>query len=116
MSKLIYLTRNAEIGGMVFSSPPIISRDISDDEARQFIAIIGSLQEIIYCFERVDEASAQTFPYAAPVRFYVNSIFHYVSALFLLDYKKNKKLGFPRPGTVIKVLHPLELKILLDPR
>ncbi|HET9906747.1 MAG TPA: hypothetical protein VFQ23_08895, partial [Anaerolineales bacterium] len=49
------------------------------------------------------------------VRFYVNGIFHYVSTLFLLDYKRNRKNKLPNPGTIIKVLYPLGLSQLLDP-
>jgi hypothetical protein len=35
--------------------------------------------------------------------------------MFLLDYKDSKKKGLPRPGTLIKVLHPLGLGDLLNP-
>ena len=66
-------------------------------------------------FERIEEASFFTFENSAPVRFYINGIFHYISTLFLLDYKRNRKNKLPHPGTVIKVLHPLGLTQLLEP-
>jgi len=107
--------RGADIGWRVFEQPIMPTRSLADIQVWQLIGIVNILMEINYCFERIEEASFFTFENSAPVRFYINGIFHYVSALFLLDYKDNKNKNFPHPGTMVKVLHPLELTQLLDP-
>lgn len=115
MAILLKLARDAEIGWKVFASAPATSNPLSDFEATQLIGMLGTLHELMYCYERVNEASVITWSQSTPVRLYVNSIFHYVSALFLLDWKQNKTQGFPSPGTAIKALFPLGLENLLDP-
>lgn len=106
--------RSAEIGWKIFETP-ISDAPLNETSAWQIIAIVGTLMELNYCFERVEEASIFTFENSSPVRFYINGIFHYLSSLFLLDMKDNKKNGFVYPGTLIKALQPLGLADLLMP-
>ncbi len=115
LSKLRDIARKADVGWRVFKTPPKTSHPITDSEAAQLILINFRLHELIYCYERVEEASALTWARSTPVRFYVNSIFHYISTFFLLDLKRNQKAGLPYPGTVIKVFHPLGCDDLLNP-
>lgn len=115
MEKVRSFARGADIGWKIFEHPIMPTKTLSDVQVWQLISLAGTLMEVNYCFERIEEASDFTFENSAPVRFYVNGIFHYVSALFLLDYKDNKKKNLPHPGTVVKVLHPLGLTQLLDP-
>jgi len=115
VEKLRDYVRNADIGWKIFEHPIMANLELSDMRVWQLIGIAGTLMEVNYCFERIEEASYFTFENSAPVRFYVNGIFHYVSSLFLLDYYDNKKKNLPYPGTVVKVLHPLGLTQLLDP-
>lgn len=115
MDRIRSFARGADIGWKVFQEP--IKPDISLTELQtlQIMAIIGTLLELNYSFERIEEASLFTFENSAPVRFYINSIFHYITALFLLDKQENTKQGFAYPGTIIKVLQPIGLVDLLHP-
>lgn len=106
--------RNAEIGWRIYSEPLKLEK-LTDNQVWQFIGIVGSLQELEYCFERIEEARFFTFDNSAPVRFYVNGIFHYVTSLFLLNWDENNKKGLPYPGTIITVLFPIRLSRLLEP-
>ncbi len=107
--------RSADIGWMIFQQPIELRQTLTDLNIWQLIGVVGTLFDLNYCFERIEEASVLTFENSAPVRFYLNGIFHYATALFLLDAKKNFEKGLPRPGTIIKVLHPIGLSELLDP-
>jgi hypothetical protein len=80
---------------------------LSELQIWQLIGIVGTLREYSYSIERVEEVSLFTFENSAPVRFYINGIFHYLTALFLLDREENKRKTLPRPGTVIKVGSPV---------
>ena len=115
MENIRSFARDANIGWKIFRQPILPTQELVDIQIWQLVSILGTLMELNYCFERIEEASYFTFENSAPVRFYVNGIFHYVSALFLLDYKDNKKKNLPHPGTIVKVLHPLGLTQLLDP-
>lgn len=102
--------RKAEIGWRLFANPIKTSHLLSDQEATQLIMIVTTLHELCYCVERLDEASFLSWERSTPVRFYVTSLYNYVSALFLLD-----KTGSIMGGTVHKVLDPLGLSYLLQP-
>ena len=115
LDRIRAFTRNADIGWKIFESPIMPELKLTELQIWQIIWIVGTLQEFNYSIERVEEASLFTFDNSAPVRFYINGIFHYLTALFLLDREENKKKNFPRPGTVIKVLQPIGLGKLLDP-
>lgn len=107
--------RGADIGWKIFETPINLETPLSEVSAWQVLAIAGTLMELNYCFERVEEASIFTFENSSPVRFYINGIFHYLTSLFLLDLKSNKKNGFLYPGTLVKALQPLGLVELLVP-
>lgn len=107
--------RSADIGWKIFKTPIDLEIPLSETSAWQIIAMVGTLMELYYCFERVEEASIFTFENSSPVRFYINGIFHYLASLFLLDMKDNKKNGFQYPGTLVKALQPLGLLDLLVP-
>ena len=115
LSRIRDFSRKADIGWKIFEKPVMPNSSLTDTQIWQLIGIVGTLSELNFCFEKVEEASFFTFENSAPVRFYVNGIFHYLAALFLLDIKGNKKSNLPRPGTVIKALHPIGLEKLLDP-
>ena len=104
----------SDIGWRNFQEPILPIIQLSQLNIWQIYSIISSLQELSYCFERIEEAALLTWDRSAPVRFYVNGIFHYISSLFLLGWKDNEEQGLPYPGTVIKVLHPLGLSQLLS--
>jgi len=107
--------RSADIGWKVFEDLIVPTTPLSEMQTWQLLAIVGILMELNYCFERVEEASFFTFENSAPVRFYVNGIFHYLASMFLLDAKDNFKKGFHYPGTLIKALQPMGLEELLKP-
>ena len=115
LNKIRNFARDADIGWKIFENPIIPDVTLTDIQTWQIIAIVGTLLELNYSFERVEEASMFTFENSAPVRFYVNGIFHYLATLFLLDAKDNQKKGFSRPGTLIKALQPIGLGDLLNP-
>ncbi len=115
LDKLRSFSRRADIGWKIFEKPIAPELHLTEMQIWQLLAIEGTLMEFNYSFERVEEASMFTFESSAPVRFYVNGIFHYLTTLFLLDTKNNEKKGFLRPGTLIKVLQPIGLDDLLDP-
>jgi hypothetical protein len=107
--------RDADIGWPIFLVPIKLEVDLSDNQVLQLMGLSGTLLELNYCFERIEEATLFTFPNSAPVRFYVNGLFHYISALFLIDRMDKRHKHLPYPGTVINVLHPIGLSRLLDP-
>ncbi|MCH7663040.1 MAG: hypothetical protein IH859_04120, partial [Chloroflexi bacterium] len=71
-------------------------------------------QELVYCFESAVRGAEITWSRSDSVRFYVNGVLHYLCALFLLDWNRNKKKELPRAGTIIKVLHPIGLDQLVN--
>jgi len=115
LDKIRVFARQADYGWKSFNNPICSNCKLSEKQAWQLVTLVGTLHELLYCFDRVEETTFFTFANSTPVRFYVNGIFHYVSALFLLDWKKNKAKKLPHPGTVIKVLYPIGLSNLLDP-
>ena len=115
MEKIRIYARSAEIGWKAFEQPIMLHKKLTGENIWQLIGVVGALFDLNYCFERIEEAGILTFENSAPVRFYVNGIFHYATALFLLDKKDNLDLGFPRAGTIIRVLHPIGMDSLLDP-
>ncbi|MBL7162011.1 MAG: hypothetical protein ISS57_05340 [Anaerolineales bacterium] len=110
ISKIRSVARNAEIGWKLFKTPPTVSIELSDEECFQIFALISTLHGFCYGVERLDYASFETGPDSIPVRFYINSVYHYIAALFLLD-KGNDPLG----GTVYKTLVKMDLADLLAP-
>ncbi len=115
LDRIRNFAREADIGWKIFEYPIEPDIKLTEMQTWQLMAIVGTLLEFNYAFERVEEASLFTFENSAPVRYYVNGIFHYLTALFLLDAKDNQKRGFSRPGNIIKVLQPMGLGHLLNP-
>lgn len=107
--------KKAEYGWKCFNEPIQPNCQLSEKQTWQLITLAGTLQELLFCFEKVEEEAFFNFAHSTPVRFFVNGIFHYVSAMFLLDWKRNRSKRLPHPGTVIKVLNPIGLGDLLDP-
>lgn len=104
------VARKAEIGWKIFTTPPRISQPLSEEQQIRLLTIIATLDAFCYGFERLDEASSITGPSSTPVRFYINSLYHYISALYLLD-KGDDSIG----GMINKTFEPMGLSNLLDP-
>lgn len=115
LDRIRSFARGADMGWKVFQEPVKPDIKLTELQTLQIMAIAGTLLELNYSFERIEEASLFTFENSAPVRFYIYSVFQYITALFLLDKQGNTKQGFAYPGTVIKVLQPIELADLLHP-
>jgi len=110
ITKIRSMAREADIGWRLFACPPMPAHSLTEEEQIQIITIVATLRSFCYGVERLDEASFVTGPDSTPVRFYINSLYHYIAALYLLD-RNNDPIG----GTVYKTLHPMGLASLLDP-
>jgi len=106
---------HAEIGWKLFSKPQLPTHTLSDKEILQLIGVERALHELCYCCERIEEASVITWGGASPTRFYLNSIYHYVSSMFLVDTSKETHKNLPMGGTVIRAFAPIGLSNLLEP-
>ena len=103
MKKIRDFSRNAEVGWTLFEYSPNVK--IEEVEYIQIIFIVEALRQIGYCFERLEEVAFFTGGTSTPVRFYLNSLYHYIAAMFLIDKDKNNAMG----GSVIKCLKRLGL-------
>ena len=74
-----------------------------------------ALHELGYCFDRMQEVADITWGGSSPTRFYLNSIYYYVSSMFLVDKTKISHKNFPIGGGVVLALHPMGLSNLLIP-
>lgn len=111
LSHIRNVARIADIGWNCFDKPIKPSKELGKSESIQLLTLIGSLHELSYCFERLDYVSFLTGQdTSTPMRFYLNSIYHYLAAYFLLDKK-----GEPMGGTIYKVLSTMGLEDLLKP-
>jgi hypothetical protein len=110
VSQIRGLARKADIGWKLFHESPSLSRTLTDEEIIQILTLISTLHTFCYGAERLDEASSVTGPDSTPVRFYINSLYHYIAALYLLQKGED-----PIGGMVYKTLSPLGLTDLLDP-
>lgn len=102
--------RNAEIGWKLFDNPIKPSTQLDDEQQIQVLTIIVALHTFCYGVERLEEASIRTGPTSTPVRFYINSIYHYIADLYLLGKDKD-----PIGGIIYKTLDPIGLSALLNP-
>ncbi len=100
---------------LLFSAPPKLPRKLSDIEVLQLFRIAGTIHELCYACEMVQLATDQTSGGSTPTRFYLNSIYHYVSSLFLVDATEPSHKGLPMGGTVIMALQPMGLASFLGP-
>ena len=110
INQLRSTARNAEIGWIISSKPPIPSHKLNETEQIQLIALNVTLFSFCYGVERLNETSLLTSPDSIPVRFYINSIYHYIAALYLLD-KNDDPIG----GMVYKTINPMGLSSILEP-
>jgi hypothetical protein len=105
----------ATLGTIAFKDPPSLSNTITDLEYLQLMRVQWGVHELCYAFEMVETSAKFTSEGSTSTRFYLNSIYHYVSSLFLVDTSKPSHKGLPMGGTVIRSLHPLGISELLDP-
>lgn len=115
LGKLRRLASHAEIGWKLFSAPQLPTHTLSDKETLQIVGVERALHELCYCCERLEEASFLTWGGSSPTRFYLNSIYYYVSSMFLIDTSNKSHNGLPMGGTVIRAFTPIGLTNLLDP-
>lgn len=115
LRQLRSLASRAEIGWQLFLAPKVPDRKLDDIELLQLFGIERGLHELCYCCERLQEVADITWGGSSPTRFYLNSIYHYVASMFLIDTSKASHKGLPMGGTVIRALDPMGLRGLLDP-
>jgi hypothetical protein len=115
MRSIRALAARAQPTDSLFRDPPTLRRRLTDVELLQLLGISSAVYELCYCCERVQEVSEITWGGSAPVRFYLNSIYHYTSSMFLVDANKPSHKGLPMGGTVIRALHPMGSADLLEP-
>lgn len=104
-------TRKSDIGWKVSSKPPNASHQLSNKEVSQLIGLVAVLHSFCYGIERLEEVSELIRPENTPIRFYINSIYHYISVLYLLDKNRHDPMG----GMVYKTLKPMGLSHLMNP-
>lgn len=101
--------KKADIGWKLFSQPQHQGIKIDSGKIRQIISLSGMLRSLLYGFERLNSEAIKTHEYSFSVRFYINSLYHFIAAYFLLD-KGSNNMG----GMVYKALNPMGLSPLLD--
>ena len=74
------LERDAEIGWKQFVDLLAASIELNDEEQIQPITLIATLHSFCYGSERLNEALFFTGADSAPNRFYINSLYHFISA------------------------------------
>lgn len=115
MRRIRSLASRAQPDDRLFENPPQLPRKLSDLEVLQLLSIQGATHELCYCCEMVQTATDLTWGGSTPTRFYLNSIYHYTSSMFLVDTSKPTHKGLPMGGTVVRALHPMGLSHLLQP-
>jgi hypothetical protein len=105
----------ADYGYKYFANTVRPIRDLHDEEIIQLATLGRAIHEICFGFEKLEESANLTDGGSTPVRFYINSIYHYLSSMFLIDKSNDshKKLG--NGGSVIFVLEPIGLRDLIRP-
>jgi len=115
LTELRRLASHAEIGWKLFSKPCLPTHTLSDKDILKLLGVERALHELCYCCERIEEATVITWGGSSPTRFYLNSIYHYVSSMFLVDTSKETHKNLPMGGTVIRAFAPIGLSNLLEP-
>jgi hypothetical protein len=115
LTELRSFASQAEIGWKLFSEPIVPNRVLSDRGILQIVGVERAVHELCYCFERIEQVATLTWGGSSPSRFYLNSIYHYVSSMFLIDTSKKTHKDLPMGGTVIRALSPMGLSDLLSP-
>jgi hypothetical protein len=109
------LAARADVGWRVFSANQQLPRPLDDVELLQLVSLERALHELCYACESVELAAATSWGGSSPTRFYLNSIYHYISSMFLVDTSSPRQKNLPSGGTAIRALHPMGLDSLLDP-
>lgn len=115
LAELRFTASGAYIGWKLFVSPVMPNRVLSDLEILQLVGIERALHEMSYGFEMVEKSADEGWGGSSRTRFYLNSLYHYISSLFLIDTSKNTHRGLPMGGTIIKAMNPLGLFQILEP-
>lgn len=115
LSQLRGMSARAEIGWRLFSEEQRIPRPLEDLEILQLLGLERALHELCYACESVELSSVTSWGGSTSTRFYLNSIYHYVSSMFLVDTSSPRQRGLPMGGTVIRVLHAIGVSDLLNP-
>ena len=115
LSKLRFMASGADVGWRLFGSPLMPDGSPSDIEVLQLVGIERALHEMSYAFEMVEKSAEEGWGGSSKTRFYLNSLYHYISSLFLIDTSKKTHRGLPMGGTIIRALHPLRLSKILEP-
>jgi len=103
----------ADEGWKLFANPVLLDRALTDSEIIQLVSVERSLHELCFRCESLNETARKGWGGSSAVRFHMNSIFHYISSMFLVDKSKPSHAGLPMGGTVIRALEPLGLAYLL---
>jgi hypothetical protein len=101
-------------GWKLFAQPVLPNRIITDAEIIQHASVERALHELCYGFESLNIQAGTGWGGSSAVRFHLNSIYHFLSSMFLVDKSKPSHSGLPMGGTVIRALHPVGLAALLD--
>lgn len=99
----------------VFENPPRAPREFTDKELIQLLLISRAIHELCYCCESIQEVTEITWGGSTPTGFYLDSMYHMVSSLFLIDTSKPTHKNLPMGGTAIRALHPMGMGNMLEP-
>ena len=108
------MAARADSGWRIFSAPQRLTRPLEDVEILQLVSLERALHELCYACESVELSAASSWGGSTPTRLYLNSIYHYVGSMFLLDTSSPKQRDLPSGGTAVRALHPMGLADLLD--
>jgi hypothetical protein len=115
LSALRFMASGADVGWPLSSSPVVPNRPLSDLETIQLAGIERALHEMAYGFEMVEKSAEEGWGGSSRTRFYLNSLYHYIGSMFLIDTSKKSHRGLHMGGTVVRALHPLGLSDMLAP-
>jgi len=114
MSYLRHKAAGADIGWNLFETPIKSVEKLNTIEHIQIVALASALHELCYGFENIEIAANKGWGGSPATRFYLNSIYHYLSSMFLIDESRPSHERFEMGGTVVKVLHPLGIDNILE--
>lgn len=115
LSGLRFMASGADFGWRLSVNPLMPDRSLSDIEILQLVGIERALNEMSYGFEMVEKSAEEGWGGSSSTRYYLNSLYHYISSLFLIDTSKKTHRGLPMGGTIIRALDPIGLSKILEP-